>query len=291
MKVKEELLSEGFSLCQAIAKKYGTSYYFATQFFPREVRLAIYALYSFARIPDEFVDNPDSEDASVIKARLEEWREIWRAAMLTETTKDPIMAAIVSTFKKYKIPQEHGEAFLRSMIQDTEKETYANYKELEDYMYGSAGVIGLMVTHVVGYSTDAAFKHAIQLGYAFQLTNFLRDIGEDWDIRRRVYMPQDELAKFGLGTADIAHHRTDEEFIKFMKFQIKRNREIYREAIKGIPMLHLRGRLAVRISYVLYSAILGRIERMNYNVYSDRARTNFPQKLALAARALLGVYE
>jgi phytoene synthase len=291
MYAEQAVLDEGFRLCQAIAREYGTSYYFATQFFPRETRRAIYALYSFARIPDEFVDNPDKTDVTQVREQLEDWREKWRAAMKADRVDDPVMAAIVSTFHKYRIPADDGEAFIRSMIQDTEKETYSDYEELEEYMYGSAGVIGLMVTRVVGYSTEDCFKNALQLGYAFQLTNFLRDIGEDWDLRRRVYMPQDELARYGLNNGDIAAHRYDEKFIEFMQFQIERNREIYKEAVKGIPMLHLRGRLAVRISYVLYSAILGRIERLNYNIYKDRARTSFPRKLALTARALLGVYE
>ncbi len=291
MSRKEETLTRGFEKCRQITKKYGTSYYFATQFFPSEIRQAIYALYAFARIPDEFVDNPDENSELTAKERIENFRDDWRNAMRDKAGGDEITSAIASTFRKYRIPQEHGEAFFRSMIQDTEKATYQNYAELEDYMYGSAGVIGLMITHVVGYSSDKAFKHALQLGYAFQLTNFLRDIGEDWDERRRVYLPQDELAQFGLTNSDIANCCLDERFIAFMKFQIKRNREIYREALKGIPMLSRHGRLAVRIAFVLYSAILGRIEANHYNVYSKRARTNFSQKLKLSAKAFVGIYE
>lgn len=291
MSQNQETLKSGFEKCRQITRKYGTSYYFATQFFPSEIRQAIYALYAFARIPDEFVDNPDENSEFTPQQRIKNFRADWRKAMDKEINGDEITAAIASTFHKYQIPPEHGEAFFRSMIQDTEQATYQNYAELEDYMYGSAGVIGLMITHIVGYSSEAAFKHALQLGYAFQLTNFLRDIGEDWDERRRVYLPQDELAQFGLTNSDIANCCLDERFIAFMKFQIKRNRKIYREALKGIPMLHRHGRLAVRIAFVLYSAILGRIESNQYNVYSKRARTNFRQKLKLSAMALVGIYE
>lgn len=287
----QEALKRGFEKCRQITKKYGTSYYFATQFFPSEIRQAIYALYAFARIPDEFVDNPDENSELTAKQRIENFRDDWRKAMREEINENEITTAIASSFRKYQIPQEHGEAFFLSMIQDTEKATYQNYAELEDYMYGSAGVIGLMIIHIVGYSSDAAFKHALQLGYAFQLTNFLRDIGEDWKERGRIYLPQDELAQFGLTNTDIANGCLDEKFIAFMKFQIERNREIYREALKGIPMLHRQGRMAVRIAFVLYSAILGRIEANQYNVYSRRARTNFRQKLKLSAKAFIGVYE
>ena len=211
--------------------------------------------------------------------------------MLDRHAKDDVMNAIVHAFHKYDIPIEDGEAFLRSMFMDEEKSEYRNYAELEDYMYGSAGVIGLMVTRVVGFSTDEAFPYAIKLGYAFQLTNFLRDIREDSDELGRIYMPQDELARFGLSGDDIRDHVRDERFLEFMKWQIERNRAVYREALPGINLLNWRGRLAVRISYVLYKAILNEIERANYNVYAGRVRTSYQQKLALSVKALAGVYE
>jgi len=147
------------------------------------------------------------------------------------------------------------------------------------------------VTRVVGFESADAFPFAIKLGYAFQLTNFLRDIREDCDDLGRIYMPLDELARFGLSADDIRSHVRDERFLEFMKFQIDRNREVYREALPGIKLLHWRGRLAVRISYVLYKAILNEIERANYNVFAGRVRTNYQQKLALSLKALAGVYE
>lgn len=284
-------LAQGLTKCQAITRKYGTSYYFATQFFPREVREGIYAVYAFARIPDEIVDGKAKIDKAETTARLEDWRNCWRSSMDAGGSDDCVMNAIVHYFHKFKIPGEEGEAFLKSMFMDEERETYETYAELEEYMYGSAGVIGLMVTRIVGYSTDTAFSYAVKLGYAFQLTNFLRDIREDYEELGRVYMPQDELRRFGLTNEDISERVWDERFVDFMKFQIERNRQIYREALPGIPMLHLRGRLAVRISYVLYKAILSEVERVNYNIYKGRVRTNFKQKLWLSAKALVGVYE
>ncbi len=284
-------VSRGLLECREITRRYGTSFYFATQFFPRETRDGIYAVYAFARIPDEIVDDPGTTTRAERVARLEEWRQTWLTAMASGDSDDAVMAAIVYAFKKYDIPVEDGEAFLRSMFMDEDKKSYANYSELEEYMYGSAGVIGLMVTRIVGFSTPDAFQHAIKLGYAFQLTNFLRDIKEDWDELGRVYMPEDELAKFGLGADDLGRRRYDDRFVDFMKFQIERNKQIYREALPGIKMLNWRGRLAVKISYVLYKAILGEIERAEYNVYRGRVRTGFRQKIALSLLALAGVYE
>ncbi len=284
-------LRRGIEECQAITRRYGTSFYFATQFFPRETREGIYAVYAFARIPDEIVDDPNKGDKTETLEKLNNWRQDWLDAMAAGGSDDTVLNAIVTQFLKHDITIEIGEAFLKSMFMDEEKFRYENYAELEEYMYGSAGVIGLMVTRVVGYSTDAAFPHAIKLGYAFQLTNFLRDIREDYEELGRIYMPLNELRRFGLGEDDIASFTMDERFVDFMNFQIERNREVYREALPGIPMLNWRGRLAVRISYVLYKAILNEIERANYNVYRGRVRTNFKQKLWLSAKALVGVYE
>lgn len=281
----------GYDECRAITKRYGTTFYFATQFFPKETQNGIYAVYAFARIPDEIVDDPTNRDRADAVRKLETWRSQWLSAMDAGRSDDRVMNAIVHAFHKYKIPVSVGEAFLRSMSMDEEKNEYANYAELEDYMYGSAGVIGLMVTRVVGFESDDAFPYAIKLGYAFQLTNFLRDIREDCDDLGRIYMPQDELARFGLTGADICNHVRDRRFLAFMKFQIERNREIYRQALPGIKLLHWRGRIAVRVSYVLYKAILGEIERANYDVYAGRVRTNYQQKVALSLKALAGVYE
>ena len=286
-----ERLRAGYVECREITKRYGTSFYFATQFFPRETRDGIYAIYAFARIPDEIVDDPNNRDREEAIRKLEIWRIKWREAMIAGGSSERVMNAIVHAFLKYDIPVEYGEAFLRSMFMDEDKIEYADYAELEDYMYGSAGVIGLMVTRVVGYSSENAFPYAIKLGYAFQLTNFLRDIREDSDDLGRVYMPQDELRRFGLSTNDIRCHVRDERFRRFMKFQIERARDVYAEALPGIKLLHWRGRLAVRISYVLYKAILNEIERANYNVFAGRVRTTYQQKLALSLKALVGVYE
>lgn len=285
------LIRRGLDECRAITRRYGTSFYFATQFFPKVTRDGIYAVYAFARIPDEIVDDPGNTTRTQRIKQLEDWRQRWLDAMARGGSDDAVMAAIVNAFNKYNIPVSDGEAFLKSMFMDEEKKSYANYAELEEYMYGSAGVIGLMVTRIVGFSTEDAFPHAIKLGYAFQLTNFLRDIREDFEELGRVYMPEDELAGFGLETTDLRRKVYDERFVRFMKFQIERNKQVYREAFPGIRMLNWRGRLAVKISYVLYKAILGEIERADYNVYRERVRTRFRQKVALSLLALAGVYE
>ena len=291
MALADNKLQRGLEECRKITKKYGTSFYFATQFFPRATRDAIYAVYAFARIPDEIVDDPNAGDKDEVLVKLNAWRDSWLAAVEQGESEDEVLNAIIVMFARHGIPVEDGEAFLKSMFMDEEKFSYANYGELEEYMYGSAGVIGLMVTRIVGYSTPDAFEYAIKLGYAFQLTNFLRDIREDCEELGRVYMPEDELKQFGLQPSDLRRSVLDERFVNFMKFQIERNRLVYRESFPGIKLLNWRGRLAVKVSYVLYKAILGEIERADYNVYRSRVRTGLRQKIALSLLALAGVYE
>lgn len=286
-----DILKEGWEKCEAITKKFGTSYYFATQFFPKEIRRAIYAVYAFARIPDEFVDTPNLNDKNEAAEKIKQFRAEWLAAMDRGVSENPEMVAIVHTFRKFQIPIADGEAFFKSMLMDAEKFRYQNYAELEEYMYGSAGVIGLMVTRIVGYSSAEAFQYALKLGYAFQLTNFLRDIRQDCEELGRIYMPLDELAQFNLNAEDIKNQFYNRDFVAFMKFQIERNRQIYRDSLPGIRLLHWRGRLAVKISYVLYQAILREIERADYNVFKGRVRTNFRQKVWLSIKTLTGVYE
>ncbi|MCC7522875.1 phytoene/squalene synthase family protein [Candidatus Uhrbacteria bacterium] len=257
-------LQRAYRECQRIHAKHGKSYYFATRFFPKDLRYATYALYAFFRLPDEMVDNPAGRDP---KAELERFRDEWRSGVTT----NPVIMAARDTFERYKIPFQYSGVFLDAMIQDTWKTTYSTYAELEQYMYGSAAVVGLMMSHVIGFK-PGALAYAEKLGYAMQLTNFLRDIREDKEKRGRVYMPQDELARFA------------DDHVAFMKFQIARADALYDEANRGIPLLEARGRFAVRAASDLYRAILRKIEQQNYDV-TLRARTSFVEKIFICLRA------
>lgn len=279
---------EAYQEAKAITKKYGTSYYFATRFFPDEMRYATYALYAFFRLPDEIVDNPAGDKTPAeLSQELEEWHEKWRQAYKTEDTDSGILNITAETFKKFDIPYQYSEDFLKAMKQDITKERYQTYQELEDYMYGSAAVVGLMMSHVIGFSDKKALEYAEKLGYAMQLTNFLRDIREDYELRGRIYMPLDEMARYTLGEEDIKNHVVDDRFTPFMKFQVERTRELYTEADKGIKYLNPDGRFAVIMARTLYSAILGKIEEQDYDVYSKRARTSKREKVYLLGKQVL----
>jgi phytoene synthase len=267
--------------CKDLHRTHGKSYFFATRFFPREMREATYVLYAFFRVPDEFVDNPDNSDSTAIADRLESWRDAWRTCYHTGESDEPVLRATKVVFDHFHIPYEYSEDFLQAMIQDVTVARYETYQDLEYYMYGSAAVVGLMMTYVVGFRDRAALEYAKKLGYAMQLTNFLRDIQDDYRTRGRIYMPLSELAQFGLGESDIATEQYSDAFVRFMQFQIERARALYHEAEEGIALLDSRGQFAVRAASRLYGAILLKIEEAEYNVFAGRVGTSFFEKVSI----------
>lgn len=274
-------LEQAYEVCRRIHAKHGKSYYFATRFFPKDLRLATYALYAFFRLPDEIVDNPTTKD---VRGALEAFREEWRSGAGLQ----PVLLAARDTFERFDIPFAYSEAFLDAMIQDTWKKRYATYEELEQYMYGSAAVVGLMMSHVIGFKDDA-LEYAKKLGYAMQLTNFLRDIREDLEQRDRLYLPQDELARYGITEEDLRAHRMSAGMEAFMKFQIARADRLYEEANNGIRLLDRRGQYAVRAASDLYRAILRKIEQQNYNIFLKRASTSTLEKIRLSIQSRFNV--
>ncbi len=268
-------LERAFEVCRRIHKQYGTSYYFATRLFPRDIRLATHALYAFFRIPDEIVDGQGDKR----RERLEAWIQHWQEAYHTGVSTEPVLVAAYWVFKHFSIPYSYSEAFFAAMLEDVEVSLYETYEDLRKYMYGSAAVVGLMMTHVIGFTQPAALKYAEALGYAMQLTNFTRDIREDWEERRRIYLPQDELRKFGITREQLQSGTVNEAWKVYMRFQIQRADELFEEANQGIYLLAPRGRLAVRAGSDLYRMILRKIEEQDYDVFSKRARTSFWEKV------------
>jgi phytoene synthase len=284
-----EELKPAFEVARRLHKKHGKSYYFATRLFPLETRLATYALYGFFRVPDEIVDNTpqhDTADVLSVARKLADWRNQWEDAYRSGDSPDPVLRVTSYVFHRYAIPYCYSESFLDAMLTDLTKTQYENYDELKSYMFGSAAVVGLMMSHVIGYSDARALRHAEQLGYAMQLTNFLRDIDEDYVLRKRVYLPQDELAAYGLDTHDIAEQRFSDRFADFMQFQAERAHGLYEEANRGIELLQPQGRLPVRVASALYRAILGKLAARGWNVFQGRVRTSLPEKLTLTYSAV-----
>lgn len=287
MSIPPSNLLPAFEHCRKIQKKFGKSYYFATRFFPIEKRMATYALYAFFRIPDEIVDvNKDETDESV-RQKLLSWQKEWKAIYEGRQERaNPVLDAAAWVFRQYDIPVEYADAFFSAMIQDTEKKTYKTYAELKRYMYGSASVVGLMMSYVIGFEDRTALDYACQLGEAMQLTNFLRDIREDYEERGRIYLPEEDMERFGVRVEDIATLHFTSNFKELMRFEIHRADLLYESANRGIPLLREDGRFAVRASSLLYREILRKIEVNDYNILKGRVRTNSLEKILLAIKAL-----
>lgn len=266
--------------CRALTKEFGTSYFYATQLFPREKRLATYALYSFFRLPDEIVDTERID----MKEKLATFKSDWEAAYGGGLVSEPVLTATAKVFKKYDIPFSLSVDFLAAMEQDISKERYETYANLQDYMYGSAEVVGLMMSYVVGFSDDSALQYAKKLGEAMQYTNFLRDIGEDYDDRGRIYIPRETLETYGVTEEMIREKRLTTEFKEMMADQVEFTRKLYTKAEPGIAMLNMDGRFAVRAASRLYEGILDKIIAADYDVLNNRVYTTKLDKLKLLCK-------
>lgn len=279
------LLDACYEECRRLTKLHGSSYYFSARFFPPEIRRSIFGLYGFVRVPDEMVDNPepDAADETLQRGRLLAWREELLRALERGGSQNSVLHAFVDTMQRHAIPIELPLAFLDAMLMDVTVSRYETFDDLCRYTHGSASVIGLMICRIVGMNDQAALPYAADLGLAMQLTNFLRDVGEDLRERGRIYLPLEDLRRFDYSEDDLAAGVVDERFRSLLRFEIDRNRAIYRRAELGIPYLPPFARLPIRLAGLLYEAILERIEANGYDVFSRRARTSKTFKLRTAA--------
>lgn len=279
---------DGYEACRKIMQAQGKSYYFATSLFGDVwMKRSTWALYAFFRIPDDIVDEQVERGPAVMTRELDAYTGEWRAAIKRGDTPDVRMHAIVDTFQRLRIPAEYGESFLAAMRSDITKHRYATYAELETYMYGSAGVVGYMMAYVIGFEDSRALEYSKTLGYAMQLTNFLRDLDADYAELGRVYMPEDELTQFGLSVEDIARRKWSPEFRAFMQFQVQRAWQLYAEGNKCLPLLSPKGRFAYKMASVLYSRILTKLEQQDYNPFVGRASTSLAEKIWLLIKTKL----
>jgi phytoene synthase len=278
---------EDFDYCAKLHRQYGTTYYFATLRFPEPLRSRAHAIYGFVRVPDEWVDNPGGRSKGEIAELLESYEAELLAGLEGVCPKHPALRAFVDVVQEAQIPIDEAKLFLRAMKQDLEVTRYATYADLEGYMRGSAAAVGLMMCAALDVPMDAELQQAAcDLGNAMQLTNFLRDTGEDLQ-RGRIYLPQEDLARFGVPEAEVLSRTMSDRFIALMKFEIARARELYASSDAGIARLPLIARRPVKLARILYSRILDRIEANGYDVFTRRARTSRLEKLLVAGRELL----
>jgi len=280
-------LRESYAECKRLNALHGKTYYLATLLLPKSKRPFVHALYGFARYADEIVDDLASTLTPQEKADvLSKWSSGVLAGLQNGTSEDPVGRALVDTAKRFKIPHQHFIDFLHSMEMDLTVTQYQSYEDLLEYVYGSAAVIGLEMVPVLGYSDDAAFESAKKLGIAFQLANFIRDVGEDLE-RGRIYLPLDELARFGVTRELLEKRVLTPEIIEALKFQIARVRQLQLEAAPGIAMLDKTSRACIEAASELYCGIVDEVEAIGYDIFNKRAKTSTLRRLRVASTAYM----
>jgi 15-cis-phytoene synthase len=283
--ILDPALRASYSECKRLNSLHGKTYYLATLLLPKGKRPFVHALYGFARYADEIVDDLASTLTPEEKAEV---LNTWSSGVLNDLaigkSHDAVGAALVDTVRRFDIPHQHFVDFLHSMEMDLTVGTYATYKDLSEYVYGSAAVIGLQMVPILGPLSEEAYLPAEKLGIAFQLANFIRDVAEDLD-RGRIYLPLDELAADGVDQEMLYARRLTPEVIRALKFQIARVRELQKEADPGIELLHPTSRPCIRAASELYCGIVDEVEAIGYDIFNKRAQTSMARRIRVAGKA------
>ena len=291
--IEDAALRASYLRCRRINAEHGKTFYLATLLLPPAKRPFVHALYGFARHVDDIVDDlsptlrPEER-----AARLQEWGADFLADLDWGATSDPVSRAVIDTVQRWSIPPSYFADFLDSMRMDLTVRSYDTYDDLVRYMWGSAAVIGLEMLPILGRADtstrwDRLEPHAIDLGMAFQLTNFIRDVGED--LRRgRVYLPQESLQQFGVDRDRLTRGVVDESIRNLLAWEIERARKLYAKAAPGIELVHATSRDCLRTASELYAGILDEIERADYDVFSQRVRVRLAHRATTGLRGLRG---
>jgi len=266
--------------CQQKASQSGSSFYYSFLFLPPERRRAITALYAFCRDVDDVVD--ECTDVTVARTKLAWWRtEV--AALYAGQAHHPVAQALMPVVNAFKLPQGSLNEVIDGMEMDLTQHRYADFAALKLYCHRVAGVVGLLSAEIFGYSDPHTLEYAENLGIAFQLTNIIRDVGEDAH-RDRIYLPVDELARFNVPVADIMHGRVTDEFRKLMEFQADRALDYYRAAFAALPAADRKAQRPGLVMAAIYQTLLNEIRGDGMRVLTQRISLTPLRKLWIAWR-------
>jgi phytoene synthase len=290
--ITDPALRASYERCRRLNAAHGRTYYLATLLLPAAKRPYVHALYGFARYADEIVDDLSSTLTDAEKA---DWLVGWGADFLADVeaggSSHPISRAVVDTVRRWDIPLSYFEDFLASMRMDLTVTDYPTYSDLMTYVWGSAAVIGLQMVPVLEpvMSREVAEPYAADLGVAFQLSNFIRDVGED--LRRgRVYLPGEDLDLFGVDRERLARGVVDGPIRRLLAFEVARTRELYRAAAPGVRLLHPTSRDCIRTALALYGGILDEVEKADYQVLDRRVAVGPARRARVAVPGLVRAY-
>ena len=270
----------GYQESREITRREAKNFYYAFLTLPQERRRAIYVAYAFCRYCDDAVDTAESVDQKM--ATLESLHASLNDAY-TGRTSDPLFLALADVADRHDIPEEYFKQVIHGVESDLTKVRYQDFEELRSYCYQVASVVGLICLQIFGYKDDSAREHAIDLGLAMQLTNIARDIQEDLGLGR-IYLPQDEIARFGYSEEALAAGIVNESFIDLMRFQAQRARGYFDSGFKLLPYLSPRSRACPAVMGQLYSKVLQRIEEAEFDVFQHRISLSKTEKLRVTAQ-------
>ena len=278
-------MQESYERCRKLNSKHGKTYYLATLLLPPGKRPYVHALYGFARYADEIVDDLSS---TLTDQEKSDWLVNWGNNFLRDLKRgksdDPICKAVVDTVNRWEIPTDLFQAFLHSMRMDLTITENQTFKDLHEYVYGSAAVIGLQMVPILEPTSQIAYERAQDLGIAFQLANFVRDVSEDLT-RGRIYLPLEELAKFGVDRTYLQRRVADKNVKDALKFQIQRVKQLEEKSRSGIEFLHPSSRPCIEAARILYCGIVDAVEAIDYEVFNKRAKVSMTQRLKVAIPA------
>ena len=272
-------VDEAYECCRQVAREIARTFYYGSLFLPREKRRAAWALYAFCRLADDMADEPSLFPRPL--AALRSWRHALYD-VYAGTPRGPVMLAWADVLRRYAVPIQPALELLDGVEMDVRGVCYDTFEELRGYCYRVAGTVGLLMTPVLGHlpgACDEATACAVDLGIAMQLTNILRDLGED-AARGRVYLPAEDLTHFGYSREDMLRGVRNAAFTRLMEFEIARAEDYYTRGMRGVRLLDADSRLAIALSGTLYRAILTRIRRHDFDVFTRRAHISTAGKLA-----------
>jgi 15-cis-phytoene synthase len=278
----------GVAYSAGVARRSGSNFYWSFFFLPKAKRDAILVVYAFSRLVDDAVD--EAPDESKAREEISLWRRRLAAAYGEGDLGDsvlahPLLPELRETVKAFSIPRPYFDDLLTGMEMDFSKKRYETFGELETYCYHVAGTIGLLCNHLFGYDEEAARRYAVLLGEAFQLTNIIRDVGRDARLGR-IYLPSEELKRFGVSEADVLEGRPSAAFYRLMNFEADRAADYFRKAFSELPPEKRRKIVPAEMMAAFYQSLLKKTREENFPVFEKKVGLSKFKKIALAAKTL-----
>jgi phytoene synthase len=275
-------VEQSYRYCVGVARSRAKNFYYSFVLLSAQQRKAMCAIYAFMRYCDDLSDEPGAA-----RAPMDRWRAEMEDALRGKFGDHPVWPAFHHTVRRFGIPHDYFRQMIDGVTSDLEPRRIETFDELYRYCYQGASVVGLTIIHIFGFDTRSALPLAEKCGVAFQLTNILRDIGEDAE-RERIYIPAEDLRRFGVTEADLRAGKRTPAFLEMMRFEAGRARAYYTESAPLLDLIHPRSRSSLWALISIYSRLLEKIERANYDVFSRRVRLTLAEKLGIVVRGMVG---